>query len=163
METIKSQDDYRYKELLEKARNFCAFRERSTHETKVKLLQIGANSLEAEKALLQLKEEGFLSDLRFASVFVRGKFNQNQWGRAKIIMGLTAHRISKETISEALQEIDNDKYIATLKSIVKKKLESLKGQTEFIVRGKTIGFCLGKGFESDLTQEILDSLLNRNL
>ncbi|HSV89011.1 MAG TPA: hypothetical protein VLH61_10250, partial [Bacteroidales bacterium] len=61
METKKSQNDNRYNELLEKARNFCAFRERSSHETKVKLLQIGANSLEAEKALLQLKEEGFLS------------------------------------------------------------------------------------------------------
>lgn len=160
MKTTKSPEDARFIQLLEKARRFCAFRERSAAETKVKLLQSGAGKEEVEKVLEQLKEEGFLNDFRFASAFARGKFNQNQWGKEKIARELAAHGVTSEASREAFREIDNDIYIETLQNIVRKKLETLKGEPDFIRRGKTVEFCLRKGFELNLILQVVDSLLN---
>lgn len=160
MKTTKSPEDARFIQLLEKARRFCAFRERSATETKVKLLQSGAGKEEVEKVLEQLKEEGFLNDFRFASAFARGKFNQNQWGKEKIARELAAHGVTSEASQEAFREIDNDIYFETLQNIVRKKLETLKGEPDFIRRGKTVEFCLRKGFELNLILQVVDSLLN---
>jgi len=162
MEEEKSLRKALFEEILEKGRRFCAFRERSSRETKTRLQQTGAAKEDLEKVVLQLQKEDFLNDARFAAAFVRGKFNQNHWGREKIARGLAEHGISEETIREAMQEIAHDNYISILDSIVKKKLESLKGQPEYIARGKTVEFCQRKGFEVSLIQQRFDELFNRN-
>ncbi|MCX6282273.1 MAG: regulatory protein RecX [Bacteroidetes bacterium] len=116
--------------------------------------------------IIQLREEGFISDERFARAFVRGKWRVNHWGRIKITFELRARKIPESLIREALVEIDADTYRETLRELTEKKAKDIRLQKReknnsgknLNLRDKLFNFALGKGYESDLVREILDEL-----
>ena len=152
--------------ILEKIRYFCSFRERSETEVWQKLRAMQLPAAKICNILGQLKEEGFISDERFARAFVRGKWRVNHWGRVKITFGLRGMRIPEKLIVFALEEIDDNAYRNILEELIRKKSAKLRPkQGEKNNSGKTLNFrdklfnfALGKGYEYDLIREILDEL-----
>jgi regulatory protein len=59
-----------------------------------------------------------------------------------------------------LAEINPDDYYATLKKHTEKKLPSLIGQTNYIIRGKLSQHLFMKGFEGDLIREVIEEVLS---
>lgn len=147
-----------FEEFLEKGRRFCAYRDRSTRETALRLQHLGASQDLCSRILLVLEKEGFLNEERFARALARGKFINNHWGRLRILQELHHHQVPAEIIPLALTEIDEETYLQVLKQLAEKKMAGLKGETPFNARGKTARHCIGKGFEPDLVWKTVNEL-----
>ncbi|MCX6286745.1 MAG: regulatory protein RecX [Bacteroidetes bacterium] len=152
--------------ILEKIRHFCSYRERSEKETELKLKAMQLPTAGIRGIIVQLREEGFISDERFARAFVRGKWRVNRWGMKRITFELRSKRIPEKLISLALMEIDEDAYREVLERVIWKKALEIRPKLKeennsgniLNFRDKLFNFALGKGYESDLIREILDEL-----
>lgn len=153
-----ANSDTHLNELLEKAKRFCAYRERCTLETSRKLKIMGGSDHQTEIVLSTLKDEGFLNEQRFADVYANGKFENNHWGKVKIRMELLSRNVSDNMISHALAQIPEKAYRQVLKSIAQKKYASLKSRDAENCVEKTVQYCLQKGFEADLSWQIVKEL-----
>ncbi len=147
------------KEAKLKAADFCAYQERSQQEVRDKLYGYGLHHDEVEDALAELIMDGFINEERFARAYVGGKFRMKGWGKRKIVQGLKQHRISEYCIRKGLEEIDPDAYYDRLKKHAEKKLPSLRGQTEYIQKGKLTQHLMMKGFEGDLIRDVIGELI----
>src|SRR5690606_19696103 len=99
---------------LEEARNrikaFCTYRERSQREAREKLTSYGLIPPVVDELLVELIQENFLNEERFAKAFVRGKFYIKKWGRNKIKNELYRHELSTYVLNRALEEIEDGAY-----------------------------------------------------
>ena len=137
---------YNLNEAREKIRRFCAYQERSQRQVVDKLKSYGLLPLAADELLLELFQENYLNEQRFATAFARGRFAIKGWGLRKIEQELWRHGVSKPCIAAALAEIDGRDYSIKLESLAKKKWESLKSEQPNARKQKTIRYLLGKGF-----------------
>lgn len=160
---IKSSDPAA---VLEKIRYFCSYRERSEIETELKLRSMQIPALKIRDILKGLREDGFISDERFAMAFARGKWRVKRWGRLRITYELRQRKIPEKLIAKAMEEIDEEEYIEVLAEVIRRKAASLHPQAKeenksgkkLNLKDKLFNFALGKGYEYDLVREILDEL-----
>jgi len=153
---------------LEKIRYFCSYRERSETEAELKLRSMQVPALKIRDILKGLREEGFISDERFARAFVRGKWRVKRWGRLRITYELRQKKIPEKLIAKAMEEIDEDEYIEVLAEVIRKKAATLhphageenKSGKKLNLKDKLFNFALGKGYEYDLVKEIIEDLKN---
>jgi regulatory protein len=145
---------------LQKARQFCAYQERSHRQVATKLYDWGLRKQEAEEVIASLIADQYLNEERFALQFAGGKFRMKQWGRVKIAEALKLQQVSPYNIRKALEGIDEGDYEKTAKKIATKKWSSIRGQglTNLTRRAKTTAFMLRKGYESAIIRRILEPL-----
>ena len=153
------QESYTVKEATIKLMQFCAYRDRSHKEVEEKLRGMNMIPAAQEKIIIQLMQEDFLNEERFARSFVRGKFRIKKWGKIKIKQELKFREISAPIIKNALTEIDQQKYTSTLYELAEKKLRLLKEPDKFKKKRKLADFLLRKGYESNLVYEATNELL----
>ncbi|WP_289023479.1 regulatory protein RecX [uncultured Salegentibacter sp.] len=154
-----SQESYTIKEATIKLMQFCAYRDRSHKEVEEKLNKMNMIPAAQEQIIIQLMQEDFLNEERFARSFVRGKFRIKKWGKIKIKQELKFREISSPIIKIALTEIEQEKYNATLYELAEKKLNLLKEPDSFKKKRKLADFLLRKGYESNLVYEVVNELL----
>ncbi|WP_370591093.1 regulatory protein RecX [Salegentibacter sp. BLCTC] len=154
-----SQESYTIKEATIKLMQFCAYRDRSHKEVEEKLNKMNMIPAAQEQIIIQLMQEDFLNEERFARSFVRGKFRIKKWGKIKIKQELKFREISSPIIKIALTEIEQEKYTATLYELAEKKLDLLKEPDTFKKKRKLADFLLRKGYESNLVYEVVNELL----
>ena len=147
-------DDSRSKEILEKIKRWCAYQERSVSEVKFKLRGWKVKPAQAEKIIETLKDDDFINDERYATVFVSGKFRIKQWGRIKLKAELRAKGITDEFISKALGQIDEEDYLLALKNILDKKRSSLKDPDSRDSIVKLQKYAMSKGYEWELVRRL---------
>ena len=121
---------------MQKLRQYCAYQERSHYEVQQKLYELGIRRQDQDEILAALIEEDYLNEERFAVQFVGGKFRMKDWGRRKIYFALKEKRVSDYSIKKALQQIDEEAYIAVLKELAEKKYESLKEEPWLVRKRK---------------------------
>jgi len=141
-----------------KAADYCAYQERSQQEVRDKLYTYGLHEEEVEEVISDLIVDGFINEERFAKAYVGGKFRMKGWGKRKIMQGLKQHRISEYCIKKGLAEIDPDAYFETLLKHTRKKLPSIKGNSDYIIKGKLMQHLVGKGYEMDLIREAVSEV-----
>ena len=137
---------------------YCAYQERSHKEVRNKLYGYGLHQADVEKILTQLITDGFLNEERFAKAFAGGKFRMQKWGRNKIINELELHGVTSRCIRNGLKEIDDADYLKTLRALLKKKFNATDEPNPFKRRDKVAKFAIGKGYEPELTWEILKQI-----
>ncbi|MEN8226071.1 MAG: regulatory protein RecX [Bacteroidota bacterium] len=143
--------------ILEKAKRYCAYQERAVSEVMKKLHEWKVKADNAGSIIEALREENFLDDERFATVFVSGKFSIKKWGRVKIRSELKLKKIPEEIIQKALGTINEEEYINALIAIIKKKKSSLADPENPGQRRKIINHALSKGYERHLIFKLLAS------
>jgi regulatory protein len=143
------------KQALERAKWLCAKQERCQSEIYKKLKEWGIEEENSEEIITQLIIENFIDEKRFAQLYSRSKFNQLKWGKIKISYELKQKGISEKCIQYGLQEIDNKVYIKTLQKEIEKKTKELKENNTFILKNKLIKYFYSKGYEPELTIELL--------
>jgi len=143
------------KQALERAKWLCAKQERCQSEIYKKLKEWGIEEENSEEIITQLIIENFIDEKRFAQLYSRSKFNQLKWGKIKISYELKQKGISEKYIHYGLQEIDNKVYIKTLQKEIEKKTKELKENNTFILKNKLIKYFYSKGYEPELTIELL--------
>lgn len=143
------------KQALERAKWLCAKQERCQSEIYKKLKEWAIDEENAQEIVTQLIVENFIDEKRFAQLYSRSKFNQLKWGKIKISYELKQKGISDKCIQYGLKEIDNKVYLKTLQKEIEKKTIELKENNTFILKNKLIKYFYSKGYEPELTIELL--------
>jgi regulatory protein len=139
--------------LMEKARNYCAYQERSLFDVKQKLMQWKATEATIEEVIKTLRAENYLNEERFAKAFALGKLRHNKWGRNKIIHALKQKQLPDLYIQIGLGEIDEEEYLNTLKAVLSDK--KVQAKDEFTRQSKLVRYAMQKGFQADLAWKVL--------
>jgi regulatory protein len=143
------------KEAKNKAARYCAYQERTQQEVRDKLFKLGLYSEEVENIILELIEDGFINEERYAKAYVRGKFYQNKWGKLKIQYGLKQKGLSNYCIDKGLSEIRDAEYTEMALKLINKKHEELNINDAYIRNNKIAAFLYAKGFEKDFIWKLL--------
>ena len=129
---------------LDKMRRLCSRREYCVSDIRTKLMkELEGEAQKVEIALNKLKEERYVDDLRYA----RDKAAISGWGATKIRYMLSAKGVSKEVVSEALNEVDETKASSRLEKLLENKYKSLKDDPQWKI--KLLRFALGRGYSYD--------------
>jgi len=155
-ETNRPNINYDRKTAWEKIQQYCVYRERCHQEVRDKLYQWGLHSADVENIIVDLIENNFLNEERFAIQYAVSKFRQKKWGKIKIKNELKNKKISQFCIQKALGQIDPDEYLNNLIQLLQKKNEKLKEDNQYIKYSKLMHHALYKGFEHDLIKDVID-------
>ena len=78
---------------MNKARALCASKEYCISEVLDKLRSWGTDDNDSARIIELLEKDNFINEERYASGFVKDKFNFNKWGKIKIAAHLRAKNI----------------------------------------------------------------------
>ncbi|MFD0793995.1 regulatory protein RecX [Mucilaginibacter litoreus] len=140
---------------MAKAEHYCAYQERSQQEVRDKLYEWGLWPDAVENVITGLIENNFLNEERFARAYTLGKFNQKGWGKIKIKQGLKFKRVSPALIKKSLSMIDPDNYLEKLTKILEKKAATISEKEPFKRHYKLQQYALSRGYETDVTADVL--------
>lgn len=143
---------------LMRLQDLCARSEQCSYDLMQKLRRWGVPQGDAEKVMEQLYRGRYCDDRRFAEAFVRDKALYNRWGRRKIALGLYAKRIPSGIASDALDTIDPDEYLATLRALARAKARRLGSLAEYEEKAKLFRFLAARGFESELISKVIKEI-----
>ena len=135
--------------VKKKIEHYCAYQERCHLEVTNKLNKLGVFGDELDEYVCYLIDENFLSETRFCEAYVRGKFNNNNWGKVKLSRELKLRNISDWNISNALNQIKSEDYNKKLRKLCEKLVE-ISDKPEFELRNKVVKNLSYKGWEIDL-------------
>lgn len=155
---MKDGKSYTIAEIKEKMAHYCAYQDRCHWEVEQKLKEFFLIPEAKDEVILMLMQHNFLNEERFAHSFVRGKFNQKQWGRLKITQELKKRNIGTRLIEEALKQIDNQDYLNALIDLMEKKANRITYKNEYDKRTKLTRYLMQKGYEYELIKECLNDI-----
>lgn len=136
-------------------RKYCAYQERSHREVCNRLRKLSIPEEWIDEFVVELIEENYLNEARFAGLYARSKVNQKKWGKTKVKNELIKKGVSKKVIEEALEEINEEVYQSNLKYWIEKKELDVGRAHPGVRRQKIIRFCLSKGYEY---QDVISAL-----
>jgi regulatory protein len=142
----------------EKIEHYCAYQERSQKDVRSKLYELGLkNSGDIEELISELIQTNFINEERFALAYARGKFRMKQWGKIKIKQGLKLKGITDRLLKMALASIDEEQYLETLLSVLRKKSAKITEKDPYKRRYKLSQYAIMRGFEVDIVAEVLSN------
>lgn len=149
------------KKLLSSLQSQCSRREYCSSD----MLRKATEKLEgdrqaAEEIVSELIRESYVDDLRYASAFAREKAGITGWGPIKIKMALAAKGISRDTVSAALEEIDEDKACSKLEKLLDSKWRSLCDDPQGKL--KLLRFALSRGYQYDQVKDIVERITSQS-
>jgi regulatory protein len=147
-----------YQKLLEKIRVYCNYQERCLNDIQEKLKKINIQPSYIEKIIQDLIKEEFVNEERFVKNYVIGKFQNNKWGKHKIIHALRQKNIPDIYINLGLNEINEEDYIKTIKEIISMKQKEIKEKNTFTRQYKIANHLISKGYENDVVWQVLNSI-----
>ena len=141
--------------ILNNLRRQCSRREYCTADVLKKAEKaLDGDHQQAVKVLNVLVDEKNVDDRRYAAAFARDKSTISGWGAVKIRYMLSAKGISRDIISEALEEVDVRKADDRLRKLLENKNRSLKEDPQR--KMKLLRFALGRGYSYDEVSAILN-------
>jgi len=143
-----------FSQAYNKAADYCALQERCISDLNLKFNSWSVDKNYFGKIIRKLQEEGFLDEERFALSYVGGKFRINGWGKLKIVAALRFKSVPQALIDNALHSINEEDYLATLETLLYKKLKLLGGNTPEN-RQKATYYAASRGFELGLISRIM--------
>lgn len=159
MSQTKNQDkELSPQEVYVKLAAYCAYQDRCRQEVTQKLADYGYEGRKAQEMMARLEDDRFLDDDRFAESFTRGRFYQKKWGREKIRYELRGRGLRPMQIDRALATITQEDYTAAIHQLLQRKAEQIHDTDAFKRRQKLARYLIGKGYESPLVWEAIESM-----
>jgi len=146
--------------IRKKIEFYCAYQERCHMEVNKKLNKLGVYGDEIDKYLCHLIDNNFLNETRFSENYVRGKFNNNDWGKIKIIQELKSRKISTWNINNALSEICDEDYLKKIRGLSIKIIKENSGIPKEKIKEKILNKLQYKGWEKELIFKEINTLIN---
>lgn len=143
-------------EALNKAAAYCTLCERCVSEVTAKLTAWGVPQGEHRSIIERLTSEGFINEARYCRAFVNDKVRFNRWGRIKIRAALSEKRLPRELVNEAIDNIDEEQYTASLAEVIAAKRKELKGKDDRATQQKIIRHAASRGYEPSLIFKALN-------
>ena len=139
--------------------SLCARSERASGDALRLMRGWGVEDDEARKILEQLVRERFIDDGRYAAAFVRDKLNLSGWGAGKIRIALRQKGVSSQHIEAAMGQLAESDMASRLKTVLLRKLRSVRGNTPYEVRAKLIRHALMQGYDIESARECARQLV----
>lgn len=154
----KRKHIYTEQEAYLRLSTLCAMGEQCEEDVRRKMKRWEIADGVAEKIVERLVKERFIDEARYAKAFVRDKFRYNHWGRVRIEQELRMRHIAQKHIEMGLEELKEEDCLDTLKEIIQKKRPTVKGKSEYEIKGKLIRFALGRGFVMEDILKVVGNL-----
>ena len=148
-----TEDNFQ-KSALNKIINYCNYRDRSTKEIKIKLLDLNYSIEIIDSAISQAIELGIVDNFRFSKSFSRGKNQKNRWGKIKIAYELKKKGLNNKEITFGLESIKEKTYY----KILMKSIEVYKRKSKNFEKNKLIKHLINKGYETALVISTIKKL-----
>jgi regulatory protein len=148
-----------YRQVLKKAMAMCSQSERCRLGVIAKLRLWGLSEQEISMAIDYLVKERFLDEERFVDFYIHDKLRLNKWGKIKLVHMLRQKQIPEELIRSALSCIDDELYEKILYDLLKAKIKSVKGLSDYERSGKLAMFAQSHGFEVELAFEVAGQII----
>ncbi len=145
-------------DALLKLQRYCAYQDRCHQEVRGKLLDLGIYGDDLEEIIVDLIQENFLNEERYARSFARGKFRIKKWGRNRIRQELKMRNISSYCLRKAMTEIEDGEYWDTLMAVLQKKDSQLKEDDSYKRKNKLALYGISRGFESKIVWEAIHEM-----
>ena len=150
-----------YSKVLNRLQAQCSKREYCSSDVFRKALTaFDGDREQASRLVDSLVEDKFVDDLRYATAFAREKSRISGWGPAKISYMLMGKGIPKDSIKEALKEVDEEEADRRMVSVLETKYRSLAGDPH--EKFKLLKFGLTRGYEYDKLAPVVDEILKKN-
>ncbi len=150
-------DDLKIK-VTDRLRGLCSRREYCVEDIRQKAVKALEGDIAAASEVVEtLVKEKYVDDLRYASAFARDKASIQGWGEVKIRYMLSAKKVSREIIDQALDEIDTERASSKLQKLLETKYRSLREDPQ--CRLKLLRFALGRGYSYDEVNDLVNQLL----
>ena len=144
--------------LTDRLRRQCSRREYCMSDILKKAMTALEGDREAATKVLEiLVSEKYVDDLRYATAYAREKAMISGWGETKIRYMLSAKRIDRSLVDQALTEIDASKADSRLQKLLENKAKTLKADPQ--IRLKLLRFALGRGYQYDDVVRVLQDIL----
>ncbi len=140
--------------------NKCSKKELSSKEVLIICSKYKLKIVEKNKLINELKKNQFIDHLRYANAFVHDRFNLYFWGKNKIRYHLKQKGIEDYHIGAAIESINNENYKKVASQEALKKYKSLGSVHDFDSKQKILKYLSLKGFEADLSFEVLELLID---
>ena len=141
-------------QILNRLQAQCARREYCRADVRQKALKaLEGDVAGAETVVASLVADQFVDDLRYASAFAREKASLTGWGPVKISYALSAKGIDRDTIRQALEEIDGAAADRKIETVLRAKWKTLAEDPEGKL--KLLKFGLGRGYEYNALQDLV--------
>ena len=141
-------------QILNRLQAQCARREYCRADVRQKALKaLEGDVARAETVVASLVADQFVDDLRYASAFAREKASLTGWGPVKISYALSAKGIDRDTIRQALEEIDGAAADRKMETVLRAKWKTLAEDPEGKL--KLLKFGLGRGYEYNALQDLV--------
>ena len=155
---IAAMFEVEVQKLTDRLRRLCSRREYCMSD----ILKKAVTALEGDKEAAQtvldvLVSEKYVDDLRYATAYAREKAMISGWGETKIRYMLSAKRIDRLLVDQALTEIDSGKADSRLQKLLENKSRTLKADPQ--IRLKLLRFALGRGYQYDDVVRVLQDIL----
>ena len=145
---------------LSKVQFICSKQEKCCSDIRKKLQDWNISEDDQDEIITSLIEDKFIDESRFTNFYVRDKYRFNKWGRIKISYQLKHKQIPERIITESLEQINDQEYKEILQDLLQSKLRSLKDEDKYQLKTKLYRFAQSRGFESQLSLNLIDDLLS---
>ena len=147
--------------ILNNLRRQCSRREYCTSDVLKKAEKALEGDRDKAAELVKiLVQEKYVDDLRYCEAYAREKSSISGWGEVKIKYMLSAKGIAKDTISQALTQIDPQRASSRLEKLLENKYRTLKDDPGWKL--KLLRFALGRGYSYEEVNEHIHALINSN-
>lgn len=136
----------------------CAQGEQAEADLRGKLARWGVPPAQHDGIIAQLKQQGFISEERYARAFVHDRFTFNSWGRLKIMMGLRQKGVGPQAAARALEQINEQDYRATLRRLLASKWPAVRGREPRLARAALARFAASRGYEPNVFFPLIDQI-----
>lgn len=134
-------------EALKRMETYCSIAEHCRTEIAEKLQRMGVEHEVMERIINRLIQEKYIDEERFCRAFINDKYRFAKWGKYKIGRALQQKEIPPSICRIALDEIDEEEYLAILRKLLAAKRKTIRAKNEYEQNGKLIRFALSRGFE----------------
>jgi regulatory protein len=142
IEKLKAEDEAEV--VYQKALHFLSFRPRSEGEVRQRLLKQKYNEAVIDATIVRLRENGFLGDQQFASLWIENRSTFRPRSQRMLAMELRKKDVPEEVISSAMEEAEEDEVLAY--QAAERYAHRLKGLDWLSFRKKLLGFLGRRGF-----------------
>lgn len=149
---------YTPNEALQKLRKYCSFQERCHQEVKQKLFSWGLYGEDIGNIMVQLIEENYLNEERYAKSLAGSKFRQKGWGKNLIRQRLLQKGVTEPLLQLALEEVKDADYEEKLHKLLLKKKKIIKEDNPLLLKQKLARFAISKGYESEIVWQQLQAI-----
>ncbi len=135
-----------------------SYRSRSGKEIAEKLSEKGFLQGETERVLSYLEKLEFIKDETLAGQILRTALERKNLGRQGIKMLLLRRGIEKDLINKTLSALTDDEEQDAALRLAEKKLKTLKGPPENIIKQKLWRALQRKGFPADIINSVFKTI-----